>query len=57
VAAAEPDPIPGLLDEAHRFNQTVALADTRARMEQFLAAGGQTPTVELEPASRGWGDR
>jgi hypothetical protein len=40
VAAAEPDPIPGLLDEAHRFNQTVALEDTRARMEQFLAAGG-----------------
>jgi enoyl-CoA hydratase/carnithine racemase len=55
VAAAEPDPIPGLLDEAHRFNQTVGLADTRRRMEQFLAAGGQTREVELEPVSRGWG--
>jgi enoyl-CoA hydratase/carnithine racemase len=53
VAAAEPDPVPGLLDEAHRFNQTVALADTRARMEGFLAAGGQTPEAELEPGSRG----
>jgi enoyl-CoA hydratase/carnithine racemase len=52
VAAAEPDPVPGLLDEAHRFNQTVALADTRARMEQFLAVGGQTLEVELEPGFR-----
>jgi hypothetical protein len=38
-----------VLDEAHHFNQTVALADTRARMEGFLAAGGQTGEAELEP--------
>jgi enoyl-CoA hydratase/carnithine racemase len=54
VAAAESDPVPGLLDEAHRFNTTVTLPDTRARMDAFLAAGGQTPEMELEPVSRGW---
>ena len=48
VTAAEPDPVPGLLEEADRFNQTLALPDTRARMEDFLAAGGQTRDVELE---------
>jgi len=47
VAAAGPDPVPGLLEEAHRFNQTLALDETRARMEGFLAAGGQTRDVEL----------
>ena len=47
VAAATPDPLPGLLEEAHRFNQTLALEETRARMEGFLAAGGQTHEFEL----------
>ena len=41
--------MPGLLDEATRFNETVTWPDTRARMEAFLAAGGQTYEVELEP--------
>jgi enoyl-CoA hydratase/carnithine racemase len=48
VLAAEPDPVPGLLEEARRFNETLALEETRARMEGFLAAGGQTREVELE---------
>ena len=49
VAAAEPDPVPGLLAEAHRFNQTVALDDTRQRIKRFLEVGGQTREFELEP--------
>src|SRR3954447_16769706 len=48
VAAASPDPVPGLLEEAERFNGTLAAAETRARMEGFLAAGGQTREFELE---------
>jgi enoyl-CoA hydratase/carnithine racemase len=49
VSAAEPDPLPGLLEEAHRFNQTLLLDDTRERMERFLEIGGQTRGFELEP--------
>ena len=48
VDAAEPDPLPGLCEEAHRFNQTLALDETRVRMQQFLAAGGQTREGELD---------
>ncbi len=48
LAAAEPDPVPGLLEEGNRFNQTLALEDTIGRMESFLAAGGQTREFELE---------
>ena len=50
VIAAEPDPVPGLLEEAHRFNQTLTLDETRGRMEGFLAAGGQTREFELQPS-------
>jgi enoyl-CoA hydratase/carnithine racemase len=50
VSAAEPDPLPGLLDEAARFNQTLTLDETRERMQRFLEAGGQTREFELEPA-------
>jgi enoyl-CoA hydratase/carnithine racemase len=49
VAAAEADPLRGLLEEAHRFNQTLTLDETRTRMARFLEAGGQTRKVELEP--------
>lgn len=49
VEAAAPEPVPGLLDEAFRFNQTVALEATRARMDAFLQAGGQTLESELQP--------
>ena len=48
VLAADADPVPGLLAEAHRFNQTLTLGETRARMEGFLAAGGQTREFELD---------
>jgi enoyl-CoA hydratase/carnithine racemase len=47
VLAAEPDPVPGLCEEAHRFNQTLGLPETRARMQAFLDRGGQTREVEL----------
>jgi len=48
IAAAERDPVPGLLEEGRRFNQTLANEDTIGRMERFLAAGGQTREFELE---------
>lgn len=46
VAAAEPSPIGGLIEEAHLFNQSVATPAARERMRAFLAAGGQTRAVE-----------
>ncbi len=46
VAAAEPSPIDGLLDEAHLFNRTLATPDAQRRMAAFMALGGQTPDVE-----------
>jgi len=49
VRAAEPDPVPGLLDEAHRFAQTLANEETITRMERFLELGGQTREAELNP--------
>ena len=48
VNAAERPTVEGLLEEAHCFNQTLGLPETRARMARFLEAGGQTPAVELE---------
>ncbi len=47
VHAAEPDPIPGLLEEQYLFDQTLALEDTPARMRRFMAVGGQTREGEL----------
>lgn len=46
VDAGLADPTRGLLEEADRFNHAVADPDARARMEAFLAAGGQTRAVE-----------
>jgi enoyl-CoA hydratase/carnithine racemase len=48
VAAAEGPTREGLLEEAHLFNRTLANPETRARMAQFLEAGGQTREVELD---------
>jgi enoyl-CoA hydratase/carnithine racemase len=48
VTAAEPDLMPGLLDEAHRFAQTLAAEETITRMERFLELGGQTREFELD---------
>jgi enoyl-CoA hydratase/carnithine racemase len=49
MAAAEPDPVPGLLTEWQRFTRCLADPDATARMERFLAAGGQTRDVEHQP--------
>jgi len=48
VAAAEPSPVDGLLEEADCFNRSLATAAAQERMARFLAAGGQTPTVERD---------
>ncbi len=48
VAAAEPDPREGLLEEAWCFNQTLVTEAARTRMRKFMEAGGQTPEVERE---------
>jgi len=48
VAEAEPSPIPGLLEEAHAFDRSLAIPEARARMQRFLEAGGQTREVELD---------
>ena len=44
---AEPDPAPGLLEEAFRFTQTLHTAEAPIAMRAFLDAGGQTREVEL----------
>src|SRR5262245_37436139 len=49
VAAAEPDPVPGLLGEWQRFTRCNADPEAAARMEAFLAAGGQTAEGERQP--------
>jgi len=51
VAAAEPSPIDGLLEEADCFNRSLATAAAQERMARFLAAGGQTPAVERDLGS------
>jgi len=51
VAAAEPDPVPGLRAEWQRFTRCLADPEAAARMERFLAAGGQSPEVERRPIS------
>ena len=48
IAAAEPSPVDGLLEEADCFNRSLATAAAQERMTRFLAAGGQTPAVERE---------
>ena len=36
----------GLIEEAHRFNLSLATADAQTRMARFMEIGGQTPEVE-----------
>jgi len=50
VAAAEPSPVDGLLEEADCFNRSLATAASQERMARFLALGGQTPAVEHDLA-------
>jgi len=51
VAAAEPDIVPGLLDEAHRFVQRATDEEAITRMQRFLDLGGQTRELELDAYS------
>jgi len=46
VNSAEVGVIDGLLDEAHAFNQTLPVPETKRRMAEFLAKGGQTRQME-----------
>jgi enoyl-CoA hydratase/carnithine racemase len=47
MAAAEPDPVPGLQREAHHFSKTLGEPETKRRMERFFELGGQTREREL----------
>jgi enoyl-CoA hydratase/carnithine racemase len=47
VDGAEGSTFDGLLEEADCFNRSVATAEARRRMVEFLARGGQTREVEL----------
>ena len=51
LAATELPIREGLLEEAHCFNQTLALPEAKRRMRRFLELGGQTREIELEPAA------
>jgi enoyl-CoA hydratase/carnithine racemase len=51
VAAARPDPVPGLCWEELRFSQTLLDPAVIERMERFIALGGQTREVELDLTS------
>ena len=51
AAAAEPSAEPGLIAEAHLFNECVATPAARDRMRAFLDAGGQTREVEANSAA------
>jgi enoyl-CoA hydratase/carnithine racemase len=48
LAAAEPDPVPGLQREAHHFSKTLGEPETVRRLERVLELGGQTREVERE---------
>ena len=50
VQFAEPDPVPGLLEEIHLFTRLMQLPASRERMQAFLDAGGQTREGELRVA-------
>ena len=53
VLAATPDPVPGLLEEAYLFQQSLRIPDTMDRMARFLDIGGQTPEGELRVGELG----
>ncbi|MFT7599000.1 MAG: enoyl-CoA hydratase/carnithine racemase [Acidimicrobiales bacterium] len=53
VLAACPDPVPGLLEEAYLFQQSLRIPDTMGRMERFLEIGGQTRDGELRVGALG----
>ena len=47
VLEADRDVVAGLIEEAHLFNQTLAIPEAQERMERFLESGGQTREMEL----------
>lgn len=51
VLASEPDPVPGMLEEGQRFNRLLSDPEAIARMERFLALGGQTREFERDLTS------
>ncbi len=53
VLAAETGVREGLIEEVRHFAACVALPEARARMEAFLANGGQTRAVEAETGAFG----
>lgn len=48
VDAGLTDPVPGLLAEDQQFRTALGDPETAARMDAFMAAGGQTRAVELD---------
>ena len=50
---AEPDPVPGLLEEAYRFQLTLRDPASTSRMTRFLERGGQTPEGEARVGALG----
>jgi enoyl-CoA hydratase/carnithine racemase len=48
VNAAELPTVEGLIEEAHYFNQTLAVPAAQKRMAKFMGIGGQTREVELD---------
>ena len=53
VLAASPDPTPGLLTEAHLFQETIRHPSSQERMRAFLDRGGHTPDGELRVGALG----
>ncbi|MEZ5375846.1 MAG: enoyl-CoA hydratase/isomerase family protein [Acidimicrobiales bacterium] len=53
VLAAGDDPVPGLLDEAMLFQETLRTDAAQARMRAFLERGGQTPEGESRVGALG----
>jgi hypothetical protein len=47
VNAADETVVAGLLEEAHCFNLSVATAEARERMADFMSIGGQTREFEI----------
>jgi len=50
VLAAERDPVAGLCEEQHLFNQTLADTETQELLQRFMDLGGQTREGELDLA-------
>ena len=48
VDAAAPSPVPGLLAEAHAWNQVLGDPELDARFDHAIAAGAQTREGELD---------